>query len=155
MWIWLSKPQWWPCSCDTTRAVSAHPCRYARASCPGDWGLLELPSPPHSQLNCFLSASSKGTVLMLFLASLNKDPKFLRSQGKELGLHSLSLILLWYYSCRNYSVFLLLNCYVPSYFSSYPWDEDISLSGEIIPICRINQVLCNLQKKADLLNMYY
>lgn len=107
-------------SCDTTRAVSAYPCRYARASSPGDWGLLELPSPPHSQLNSFLSASSKGTVLMLFLASLNKDPRFLRSQGKELGLHSLSLILLWYYSCRNYSVFLLLNCYVPSYFSSCP-----------------------------------
>lgn len=60
-----------------------------------------------------------------------------------------------YYSCINHPAFLLLSCSVPSYSSSGPGDEAISLPGEIIPLCRIDQVLCHLQKKADLLNMDY
>lgn len=136
-------------------AGSGYRCSYARTRSPGDQGLLELTSAPHSQLNSFLSSLSKRRMLILFLTSLNQEAMVLRSQGKEAGAPFPHRILLFCYSCINYSGFLLLNCCVPSYFSSCPRDEDISLSGEIIPICRINQVLCNLQKKADLLNMYY
>lgn len=111
-----------------------------------DSGLLELTSSPYSQLNCFLSTSSKRTLKSPY-TNLSKDPMLLGSQGKEAGASFFRLILLLYSSCVNSSVFPLQKHYVPSYSPSCPWDEDISLSGEIIPIYRINQVLAISRRK--------
>lgn len=65
-------------------AGSGYQRRYARANCPGERSLLELSSSPYSTVS-FQPWAGHWRALMLFLASLNTDPMFLRSRGKEAG----------------------------------------------------------------------